>query len=946
MLETISPPRRRRGPAPPTATLFDRSAVRAKIRAVHSGGGAGEATRPQVLAVLREALDHGRKQARQALEANGGGLVCAGQLALIEDELIDTIYHYVLAYVHPAQGGESDPPCAIAAVGGYGRVTLAPGSDIDLLFLLPEGASARTQNIIQSILYILWDLGQKVGHSTRTIEECLSEARGDFTVRTALLEARFMLGDAARFKAMRTRFEREIVHGSAAEFVAAKLAERDARIAKAGRSRYLVEPQVKDGKGGLRDLNTLFWIGKYVYEVREPARLVAAGLFSRAEYRRFVRCEEFLWRVRCHLHFLTGRAEERLTFDHQREIAAQLGYSTRGGLASVERFMKHYFLVAKEVGDLTAIVCAALEEKQAKPHAMLDRFGPFLPTPTAITAGDFAIESGRVTVAAQDAFEANPVNLVKLFWVADRNGLAIHPDATRLVTKSLKRIDAKLRADPEANRLFLDVLTSRNTPEIVLRLMNEAGVLGRFVPEFGKIVALMQFNMYHHYTVDEHLLRSVGNLADLEQKRFSGEHPLASEILLSISNRTALVVALFLHDVAKGRLEDHSIAGAKVARVVCPRLGLSDAETETVAWLIENHLVMSDTAQRRDLGDRQTIATFAQKMQTLERLKMLFILTVCDIRAVGPGVWNHWKAELMRTLYWETEMMLAGGHSTIDRRGRVAQAQLELRRGLPNWTDLDFAAYAQRHPQAYWLKADLEQQLLHAKLLNMTEVEMPAPVTHIVIDPSRGVTELTVIAPDHPHLLSVIAGACAASSANIVDAEVFTTTDGVALDTIVVSRAFDYDEDELRRASRIAYAVEKALAGDIELKEMVAARGGGQPGARQKTFKVHPEITVDNSLSARLTVVEVSGLDRPGLLFDLTTALSRLDLNISSAHIATFGERAADVFYVTDLNGEKITIPEQQESIRRSILLVFEPQDAAPKAAASEAQALQWRGAR
>ncbi|VFU09821.1 [Protein-PII] uridylyltransferase / [Protein-PII]-UMP uridylyl-removing enzyme [Methylocella tundrae] len=934
MLESMSPTRSRRGPAPNAAMLFDRSKVRAKIKAAHADEAAGEAMRPQVLAILREALDHGRQHARRALEAKGSGLVCAAQLAFIEDELIESIYHYVLTYVHPARGGETEPPCAIAAVGGYGRATLAPGSDIDLLFLLPEGASARTQNIIQSILYILWDLGQKVGHSTRTIEECLSEARGDFTVRTALLEARFLLGDAARFEAMRTRFEREIVHGTAAEFVAAKLAERDARIAKAGRSRYLVEPQVKDGKGGLRDLNTLFWIGKYVYEVREPAELVGAGLFSRAEYRLFVRCEEFLWRVRCHLHFLTGRAEERLTFDHQREIAAQLGYSTRGGLASVERFMKHYFLVAKEVGDLTAIVCAALEEKQAKPHAMLDRFGPFLPTPTAITAGDFAIESGRVTVAAEDAFDANPVNLVKLFWVADRNGLAIHPDATRLVTRSLKRIDAKLRADPEANRLFLDVLTSRNTPEIVLRLMNEAGVLGRFVPEFGKIVALMQFNMYHHYTVDEHLLRAVGNLADLEQQRFSGEHPLASEILLSISNRTALVVALFLHDVAKGRLEDHSTAGAKVARVVCPRLGLSDAETETVAWLIENHLVMSDTAQRRDLGDRQTVATFAQKVQTLERLKMLFILTVCDIRAVGPGVWNHWKAELLRTLYWETEMVLAGGHSTIDRRRRVAQAQLELRRGLPNWTDLDFVAYAERHPQAYWLKADLEQQILHAKLLNMTEVEMPAPVTHIVIDPSRGVTELTVIAPDHPKLLSVIAGACAASSANIVDAQVFTTTDGMALDTIVVSRAFDYDEDELRRASRIAYAVEKALAGDIELKEMVAARGGGQPSARQKTFRVHPEVTIDNTLSARLTVVEVSGLDRPGLLFDLTTALSGLDLNISSAHIATFGERAADVFYVTDLNGEKIASAGQQDSIRRSILKVFEPQkeELAPKA--------------
>ena len=920
----VSPsPVKRRRPSSASAAglLIDAAALRASVAAAARVG------RSEVLAAFREALERGRARARAALEAKGGGYACAAQLSQLEDALIGAIHEYVATFVHPLPAGESEQNYALAAVGGYGRATLAPGSDIDLLFLLPDEPTARSQAIVQAVLYVLWDIGQKVGHSVRTAAECVSEARSDFTVRTALLEARFLLGDQPAFEAMRERFQREIVEGSAAEYVSAKLAERDARIAKAGRSRYLVEPNVKDGKGGLRDLNTLFWIAKYVYRARETADLVAAGVFSKAEARLFRRCEDFLWRVRCHLHFTAGRAEERLTFDLQPPIADKLGYSERGGLASVERFMKHYFLVAKDVGDLTAILCAALEERHAKPAAMLDRFGPFLPPPSSIAAGDFAIENGRVTVSSLDVFETAPVNLLRLFWVADRNGLAIHPDATRLVTRSLKRIDAKLRADPEANRLFLDVLTSRNTPEIVLRQMNEAGVLGRFVPDFGRIVALMQFNMYHHYTVDEHLLRTVGNLVGMEQNRFSSEHPLASEILQSIANRTALIVALFLHDVAKGRVEDHSIAGARVARELCPRLGLSEAETDTVAWLIEHHLVMSDTAQRRDLGDRQTISTFARKVQTLERLKMLFILTVCDIRAVGPGVWNHWKAELMRTLYWETEMFLAGGHSTIDRRRRVAQAQLELRRGLPNWSDLDFEAYAQRHPPAYWLKADLDQQILHAKLLNMTEVEMPAPVTHVSIDPLRGVTALTVIAPDSPHLLSIIAGACAASSANIVDAQVFTTTDGMALDTIVISREFDFDEDELRRASRIAYAVEKTLAGEMTIKEMVAARAGPATG-RLKTFKVHPEVVVDNSLSKRFTVVEASGLDRPGLLFDLTAALSELELNIGSAHIATFGEKAADVFYVTDLEGEKIVDRSVHDEIRRKLLAVFTPEAA------------------
>ena len=925
MLETAPPvPPRRHRITLPHGVYFHRAGLRAKIAALHVEGRPAVEARKETVALFRDALDQARGLAHKAFLADGGGLACAGRLAHIEDDLIREIFHYVTAYVHPAANGPGGEAFVIAAVGGYGRATLAPSSDIDLLFLLPPAAAPREKRIIEAILYMLWDLGQKVGLATRSVKECLVQARNDMTVRTALLEARLILGDHTLFENMRTRFEREIVQRTAAEFVSVKLAERDSRIALAGRSRYLVEPNVKNGKGGLRDLNTLFWIAKYAYRLREAADLVGAGVFSRSEYRLFCRCEEFLWRVRCHLHYLTGRPEERLSFDHQRRIASQLGYSARGGLASVERFMKHYFLIAKDVGDLTAIVCAALEERQAKPSARLDRFRPWRRKRAAIATGDFEVENGRVTVTGPEVFARDPVNLIRLFWVADRNGLPIHPDATRHVTRALKLIDAKLRANPEANRLFLGILTSRNEPEIVLRHMNEAGVLGRFIPEFGRIVALMQFNMYHHYTVDEHLLRAVGNLAEIEAQRLTAELPLATEIMPSIANRRALFLALFLHDIAKGRTQDHSSAGVDVARALSPRLGLNEAETETVAWLVETHLVMSDTAQRRDLSDSTTITTFANLVQTLERLKMLFVLTVCDIRAVGPGVWNNWKHELLRTLYWETEVVLAGGHSAIDRKERVAGARAELRRALPNWPDLDFEAYAARLPQAYWLKATLEQKLLHAKLLNMTEVEVPAPITHVRTDRDRGVTELTIIAPDHARLLSIVAGACAATGANIVDAQVFTTADGMALDTIFVSRAFRYDEDELRRAGNTLLAIERSLSGQIRLQDMIAARTR-QAGLDRNVFRIHPEVSINNTLSRRFTVLEVTGLDRPGLLYELTAILSRLSLNIASAHIATFGEKAADVFYVTDFAGEKITSVHKQDAIRRAILRIFEP---------------------
>jgi [protein-PII] uridylyltransferase len=491
------------------------------------------------------------------------------------------------------------------------------------------------------------------------------------------------------------------------------------------------------------------------------------------------------------------------------------------------------------------------------------------------------------------------------------------------VTQSLRLADAKLRSDAEANRLFVEILISKGAPEIVLRRMNEAGLLGRFIPEFGRVVAMMQFNMYHHYTVDEHLIRSIGALTEIEAGRHADELPVAHEIMPMIRNRRILYVALFLHDVAKGRPEDHSIAGAKVAMKVCPRLGLNEVETEAVAWLIEHHLDMSTVAQSRDLSDPSTIEAFAATVQTLERLRMLLILTVCDIRAVGPGVWNGWKGQLLRTLFWETEIVLAGGHSAINREQRVQRSQNELRRALPNWSDPELDAYVARHYPAYWLKVDLPRRVKHAQFLLAAERDMRTMSTEVATDSFRGVTELTVAAPDHPRLLAIITGACAAAGANIVDAQIFTTADGLALDTIFVSRAFDRDEDELRRANKIATGIERALKGEIRIAEAVAARAPSRT-ASSKAFHVTPDVVIDNTASNRFTVIEISGLDRTGLLYEMTTALGKLNLNITSAHIATFGEKVVDVFYVTDLTGGKVVNGGRQAAIKRHLLDLFE----------------------
>jgi [protein-PII] uridylyltransferase len=903
---------------------FDVTLPLTALREAAQGPGDTGIRRQAVVSILREVLTKGRVDAERLLIERRNGLECVAALSGLMDEVIRALFEVATTILYPAVNPSSGEKMALAAVGGYGRGTLAPGSDIDLLILLPYKATPWSESVVEVILYALWDLKLKVGHSVRTVEECVREAKTDMTIRTALLEARPLAGDKALFTEFQTRYDREVVTGTAAEFVAAKLAERETRVSRAGSSRYLVEPNVKDGKGGLRDLNTLFWIAKYVYRVHDIDELVQVGLFSKEERQLFLRCEEFLWRVRCQLHFVTGRAEERLSFDVQRVIAERLGYATHGGLSGVERFMKRYFLIAKDVGDLTAIVCAALEARHAKPASGLNRFVGRLKRKSraVVESSDFVIENERLTVADDGAFVRDPVNLIRLFHIADRLNQAIHPHAARLVTQSLPLVNTVLRTNAEANRLFIELLTSNNSPEITLRRMNEAGLLGKFVPEFGRVVAMMQFNMYHHYTVDEHLLRSLGALAEIEAGQHAAELPVAHEILPMIRNRRILHVALFLHDVAKGRPEDHSIAGAKVARRLCPRLGLNEAETEAVAWLIEHHLDMSTVAQSRDLSDPLTIEAFAATVQTLERLRMLLVLTVCDIRAVGPGVWNGWKGQLLRTLFWETEIVLAGGHSAINRETRVRRSQDELRRALPNWTDSELDEYVGRHYPAYWLKVDLPRRIKHAQFMLAAQREMRTLATEVATDKFRGVTELTVSAPDHPRLLAIITGACAAAGANIVDAQIFTTTDGIALDTIFVSRAFDEDADELRRAARVAQGIEKALKGEIKIAEAVAARAPQRSHAA-KTFSVVPEIVLDNAVSNKFTVIEVSGLDRPGLLYELTTALGKLNLNIASAHIATFGEKVVDVFYVTDLTGGKVSHVARHATIERTLLELF-----------------------
>jgi [protein-PII] uridylyltransferase len=907
------------------AFLIDPQVERVELtRLFRLHGESHQHARGAVLERLTQLVKTARSSAQKQLEFDGNGRACAACLAHFQDELIRLIHDYAVAHVYYA----SDPGAdyvTVVATGGYGRGLLAPGSDIDLLFLLPAKQTPWGESVVEYILYMLWDLRFKVGHATRNVEQCLKLAQSDMTIRTALLDARLLLGDAELFNTMLRRYRGEVVAGSAKAFIEAKLGERDERHKRSGESRYKVEPNIKDGKGGLRDLHTLHWLATYIHGPDATSAGSSSGLFSVAEARVFRRSEDFLWTIRCHLHFLTNRAEERLSFEHQPAMAARLGYADRGGMRAVERFMKHYFLTAKSVGDLTTTLCSALEVQQLKTAPTLAQMLNPLSWRTRRQLRretDFRVDNGRINVADKAVFARDPVNIIRYFKRAEDTGSFLHPEALRLISTSHRLIDDGLRDDPEANRIFLELLTSELEPEATLRRMNEAGVLGRFIPEFGRVVAMMQFNMYHHFTVDEHLLRTIGELTRIKNGAVANDLPLSTQLIKTIQSRRVLFVAAFLHDVGKGAEEDHSILGETLARRLCPRLGLTAAESETVAWLIREHLTMSTTAQSRDLGDPNTIRAFANIVQSPERLKLLLLLTVADIRAVGPGVWNGWKGQLLRTLYHETEPLVSGGVTQTGTRQRVAAAEAAFRSAASGDAALVADAFVARQYPDYWLRTDVEKQLEHARLMARAEADGEMLAASATTDAFKGVSELSILAPNHPRLLALFAGACAAGGANIVGAHISTTRDGFALDTFLLQRFQDRtDADELRRAQRIGDTIKKLLRGEGRLADLLAKKSQAVVGPR--AFTVVPDVVIDNTLSEHFTVLQVSGLDRPGLLYELTSALSDLNLDITSAHITTFGEKAVDVFYVTDLTSKKIVSPAREKTIRERLSSVL-----------------------
>jgi [protein-PII] uridylyltransferase len=884
--------------------------------------------RAGALKLFKGALFRGRLIAQERLEAGAGGIDCSQVLAAVQDEVIAALYDFTTTHVFRARNPTAAERVSVCATGGYGRKAMAPSSDVDLLFIRPMKDASWAESVIEYMLYMLWDMGLKVGHASRTVSECLRAAREDMTIRTSVLEMRHICGDVALFKEMELRLRKDVFAGTQAEFITAKLAERDTRHRRTGESRYMVEPNIKDGKGGLRDLHTLFWIAKYIHGVDRPSEFVRLGVFSETDIKHFFQAAEFLWTVRCHLHFLTGRAEDRLTFDLQPEMARRMGYGDRADNPAVERFMKRFFLVTKQVGALTRVLSARLEadRQKAEPRG-LSRFFSATSKARVLTDARFSEDFGRIGFSGPDIIKKDPVALIDIFKVADAMDRDIDPAALALISQNASK-GLSLRNSPRAIKSFLEIASSSNSPDGALGLMNEAGILGRFVPEFGRIVGQTQFNMYHHFTVDEHTLRGIANISDIEKGKLAEQLPISTELFPKIANRRALYLAMLFHDVGKGA-GDQQILGAKAATIACRRLALDEEEVELVAWLVGHHLMMSEVAQRRDIGDPKTVADFAKAVGTLEKLRLLLVLTVADIRAVGPGIWNDWKAQLLRDLYKLTEATLRGGRSDegFVRRQLAAQAD-ERREKLLK--DPVLAEWFSAMEDAYWLGFDESQHQWHA---GEVAAAIKADTVNWVATrpaPDRGSTEVLVLAPDRPRLFADLASAFSRAGANVIDARVHTSRTGQAFDIFALQdqsgAAFGEDRSEV--VDRLRAHITAVLQADPSQTTPPPAPGRPARSAnRAAAFAIEPLVMFDNDGAGNDTIVEVSGRDRPGLLAELASVFDEEGINITSAHIDSVGERATDAFYVRDRGGLKLVNPRQLDELRSKLEAVLSTAD-------------------
>ena len=858
----------------------------------------------------RTTLAEGKAQIREDFFAGkAGGHATTDALAILMDETLQSIWHEVGGSL----GVDLADHLALLAVGGYGRGQLAPHSDIDLLFLRVSNETALQDKAVEEILYVLWDLNLKVGQAVRTPAECLRLGAEDFTILTSLIEMRLIRGSRSGFTALRKAVDKRLLTPRRRAFVTAKMAEREARHERHGQSRYVLEPNVKENKGGLRDLHALSWISRAVFGDGQVETLMSHGVFSLAQARAYEAAEAFLLSVRVHLHYLADRAEERLSFDAQLEIAAALGYEGQAPSKGVEAFMQDYFRAAKEVGNLTGIIIATIEEEFAGQNRGLRRAW----RQRVETCQGFSLVAGRLAIPGAQQLVAQPLDFLRYFLVAHEQGLVHAPSTLRLLTQNLRLIDEELQSSAEANALFLKLLTHEKNPTLSLRTMNETGVLSAFLPEWASIVGRMQFNRYHHYTVDEHTLHAIDQLHQLKVSGLGDVTEPVHQVMGQIEDPVVLFVAMLYHDIAKGRPGRHEVEGAKLAPAICSRLGLSPDQAEQVRWLILEHLSLSDAAFQRDADVPETQQGIAEMAESVDSLRLLYVLTTADVRAVGPDTWSAWKGALLQRAYVGAGEILRSGEvgqgavqAADARRRAVAEA-------LSDRPAEDLAAYLNAATQAYWLAYDTDDCQGHFDLFTR------APDFEIKNLKQRKAIALTICTDDTPGLFARLAGAVTLAGWNVQASKAHTLKNGLALDTLYMRKAGKAGAIKTDLA-KLEDILPEALSGRLTLKDM-AARLPRKRSKRERamdrpaTVRIHTPETLNSP-----TIIEVAGPDRHALLFDLTATIMQLGMILTSVRVATYGERFVNVFYVTDLMGQRLEGEDRLERAKAALLKAAE----------------------
>lgn len=838
-------------------------------------------------------------EARSRLaEAHHGGLA-AHQLLARHSDFVDSLLMRVWAHFNGSQQGAE-----LVAAGGYGRQELHPFSDIDLLILLEKSDPVFQGEVVEPFIRFLWDIGLEVGHSTRTLKECISQAREDVTVVTNLMESRLIVGSGRLLTKLQSQIGPSKMW-SARKFFEAKRQEQIQRHTRFGDTAYNLEPQIKEGPGGLRDIQTIQWVGTRYFGGTDLNQLARENFLTEDEVSTLIKGREFLWRVRNSLHFLAGRCEDRLLFDYQREIASEFKYKDTAQLA-VEKLMKRYFRTVKELRLLNDILLQHLEEAILHPgRKRIERINRRLRT-----------VDGMLETANDDTFERQPFALLEIFLVlAQQPGIrGIRGNTVRLIRKNVHRINTDFRKDLRCRALFMEILKAPSGLTHVLRRMDAYGVLAAYIPAFGRVTGQMQHDLFHVYTVEAHLLFVVRNLRRLDISKHDDELPECSRIMQRLFKKHRLYLAALFHDIAKGRGGDHSTLGEKDAIRFCKRHDLSDYDVNFVAWLVRAHLLMSWVAQREDISDPEVIERFASEVGDQERLDNLYLLTVADMRATSPKVWNDWKGKLLSDLYHHTSRALRRGiGAPIDAETKIREIQAETLDLLkPSQAEAIPGLWDLFDPD-YFLRSDAEALAWHGSLL-LSHSAADLPIVDGQLDSKSHTTKFFICCPDSEELLSHVTAAFDRLRLNIVDARVHRLHSNLVILIFVVmpegSQSLS-DHGPQRTAERLRRLIIKPAENETQRRHPA--------GRALKHFPIETTVKFSTLAQNPNTVMEVIAQDRPGLLLAVAKAMLSCKIRLVTAKVATFGEKAEDIFYITDRDGNPLNSASVQEELANRI---------------------------